>query len=201
MLGFFKWLFSFHDRHYRDGYNYSKNAMGRVSAIITEIVFIGIALGLEYWAMTLWGGDNFVGALLVTLLVFGVYITAIEYCLVYVVFGFMCAITGTLEVFLGKASDKVKERRAKKQAKLDAQSTAVNAPVTNEGDLENMVFADSAEADARKAEARETELAERHRAKKLRWLDLFVAVLSIALVIGTLVGGFLILDYAVQGKI
>ena len=196
MSGFWGWLFSFHDRHFRDGYNYSKNALGRVIALMTQILFIGIGLGLEYWSMTLWGGDNFVAAFLVTLFAFGVVVTAIEYSLVYAIFGFICAITGTLEGFLAKASDKKKKKRAENEAKLDAQKAKVTNGTVENASLENMVYGDTSEADAKAVE-----LEERRRAKKLKWLDLFVGIFSVALAIGTLVAGFLILAYAVDGKI
>ena len=192
MSGFWGWLFSIHDRHFRDGYNYSKNAMGRVIALITQILFIGIGLGLEYWAMILWGGDNFVAAFLVTLFAFGVVVTAVEYSFVYMIFGFMCAITGTLEGFLAKASDKKKKKRAQKQAELVAQSTSAADATTVGGGLENIIYSDAAETDARAAE-----LEERRRAKKLKWFDVFVGIFSLALAIGTLVAAFFILASAI----
>lgn len=188
MSGFFGWLFSFYDRHYRDAYRYSKNVWGRVSALVTELVFIGIALGLEYWATTLWDG-NIAAAILITLLTIGILFTAIEYCLIYAFFGFKCAIVGTLESFLAKASDKKKKKYTKPQvAKTAAQEAANDSVSTQDNGFENMVYSDAGEIDAQTAE-----FEERRRAKKLKWLDICVGIFSIAFAVGALIVAELIL--------
>ena len=189
MSGFWSWLFSFYDRHYRDASRYSKNVWGRVSALVTELVFIGIGLGLVYWATILWNDKNIIVAILITLLTIGVLFSAVEYCLVYAFFGFKCAITGSLEGFLAKASDKKKKKHAKAQVVKTAEQTSTmdEALVQNNG-LENMVYSDSSENDAKT-----TELEERRHAKKLKWLDLCVGIFSIAFAVGALLVAELIL--------
>ena len=116
MGNFFSWLFSFNDRHYMDGYNYSKNTFGRFMAIVAELTLVAIGLGLWYYMLSLFDTNLLVGILLI-IPAFGLVMTAIEYCFCYCFFGFTCATIGALDRFFDKASEKHKKKLAKKKEK------------------------------------------------------------------------------------
>lgn len=134
MLKFIRYLFEFYNRHYGKGYRYTKDTKGRVVAVITEVIIVLFSFGLEFWALSLWSGnvsENWLLAFIVSLLAIGFLYSAVEFCAIYTFFGFTCAITGSLEKFLSKASDKRKKKYQTKQRKK-LEKTNVNNDTQNE---------------------------------------------------------------------
>ena len=104
-MKFLGWLFSVPSRHYRDMRRYEKGGVGaRIFAIILSMLFVGAALGLEYWFLSslMTGGSLGGGIAKVVALIFigiffvATFIAALEYCGVYAFTAFAMAIMGAV---------------------------------------------------------------------------------------------------------
>ena len=104
-MKFLGWLFSVSSRHYRDMRRYERGGVGaRIFAIILSMLFVGAALGLEYWFFSslmtegsLGGGTaKFVALIFIGIFFVATFITALEYCGVYAFTAFAMAIMGVV---------------------------------------------------------------------------------------------------------
>lgn len=127
-MGFLGWLFSVPSRHYRDMRRYEKGGVGaRVFAIIISLVFVGAALGLEYWFLSsLMTGGSLGGGIakVVALIFIGIFfvatcIAAFEYCGVYAFTAFAMAIMGV--VYSAEKKKAILEKNKKKIENLEAE--------------------------------------------------------------------------------
>ncbi len=127
-MGFLGWLFSVPSRHYRDMRRYEKGGIGaRVFSIIISMLFIGAALGLEYWFFSslMTGGSLGGGIAKVVALIFigiffvATFIAALEFCGVYAFTAFAMATLGL--VYSAQKKKAILEKNQKKIENLEAE--------------------------------------------------------------------------------
>lgn len=127
-MNFLGWLFSIPSRHYRDMRRYERGGVGaRIFAIILSMLFIGAALGLEYWFLSslMTGGSLGGGIAKVVALIFigiffvATFIAALEYCGVYAFTAFAMAIMGV--VYKAEKRKAMLEKNQKKIENLEAE--------------------------------------------------------------------------------
>ncbi len=127
-MKFFEWLFSIPSRHYRDMRRYEKGGVGaRIFSIIISLLFIGAALGIEYWFFSsimtggsLGGGIAKVFALLLIGCLFvATFLAALEYCGVYAFTAFAMATLGL--VYSAEKRKAMLQKNQKKIENLEAE--------------------------------------------------------------------------------
>lgn len=183
-MKFLQWLFSVGDRHYGDAVRYNRGGITtRIFAIIMLVVFVALTLALEWWAINLFN-ENAIYGILVFVLVLGAVEVTVEYCIVYSVYGFTYAVSGTI----GDIVKKRELRRLNKGKKAD-KKCGVNGGTSGEGELINSVnrSAESSENGEKQGEINE-EYEKELKKKSPKWLDLTVGVIGALLALGTLVG-------------
>ena len=127
-MKFLGWLFSVPSRHYRDMRRYEKGGVGaRIFSIIISLLFIGAALGLEYWFLSsLMTGGSLGGGIakVVALFFIGVFfvatfIAALEFCGVYAFTAFAMATLGL--IYSAEKRKALLEKNQKKIENLEAE--------------------------------------------------------------------------------
>ena len=120
-MKFLSWLFNFSARHAGDMRRYEKGRTGtRIFVIILLTLLAAATLGVEYWAISLFG-ENFLYGLLVVILLFIPLVAAtIEFCGFYSFVGFRMFFWGVISSAARKADKRIKAKQAAAQEDISA---------------------------------------------------------------------------------
>ena len=124
-MKFLSWLFNFSARHAGDMRRYEKGRTGtRIFVIILLTLLAAATLGVEYWAISLFGENFLYGLLVVILLFIPLVATTIEFCGFYSFVGFRMFFWGVISSAARKADKKIKAKKAAAQEDISASEAA-----------------------------------------------------------------------------
>lgn len=114
-MKFLSWLFNMSVRHHNDAIRYERGkATSKIFIIILMLLFVGLTLGVEYWALTTMqsGGSDFLLGVMEFVLAIIIGLATVETCIAYSYFGFKYAAIGTLDKFINKYEQKRKNKQS-----------------------------------------------------------------------------------------
>lgn len=130
-MKFLSWLFNFSARHAGDMRRYEKGKTGtRIFVIILLTLLAAATLGVEYWAISLFGENFLYGLLVVILLFIPLVATTIEFCGFYSFVGFRMFFWGVISSAARKADKRIKAKQAAAQG--DISASEVTEPDTEQ---------------------------------------------------------------------
>lgn len=130
-MKFLSWLFNFSARHAGDMRRYEKGKTGtRIFVIILLTLLAAATLGVEYWAISLFGENFLYGLLVVILLFIPLVATTIEFCGFYSFVGFRMFFWGVISSAARKADKRIKAKQA--AAQEDISASEVTEPDTEQ---------------------------------------------------------------------
>ena len=130
-MKFLSWLFNFSARHAGDMRRYEKGKTGtRIFVIILLTLLAAATLGVEYWAISLFGENFLYGLLVVILLFIPLVATTIEFCGFYSFVGFRMFFWGVISSAARKADKRIKAKQA--TAQEDISASEVTEPDTEQ---------------------------------------------------------------------
>lgn len=130
-MKFLSWLFNFSARHAGDMRRYEKGKTGtRIFVIILLTLLAAATLGVEYWAISLFGENFLYGLLVVILLFIPLVATTIEFCGFYSFVGFRMFFWGVISSAARKADKRIKAKQA--AAQEDISSSEETEPDTEQ---------------------------------------------------------------------
>ena len=131
-MKFLAWLFNINSRHLGDAIRYEKGKVGtRIWVIILLLLFSGVSLWIEYWALNLLK-ESLWGILALILLFLPLIATTIEFCGFYSSLGFRMFFVGTLESIIIKASKSRKKKLENDVIEIDENGQVISEEKTKD---------------------------------------------------------------------
>ena len=123
-MKFLGWLFDATTRHYREASLYEKGGvMARLGFIAFLAVMTGLTVGCEFWMFTAFSTSLPYGLAIMCVYFVMISVTC-EYSAVFSIFGFVSAITGSLDTYMEK-----RKKRKRKGKDVETSPITDNNPI------------------------------------------------------------------------
>lgn len=182
-MKFLQWLFNFSSRHSGDVRRYEKGKVStKIIMMIVLLILASATLAIEYWCINLFNTKFWVGILVLIFILIPVGCATLENLIFYGYLGIKMFIFGAVGDILTKrekSKSKASKEVAGESVELATAEQNVSEQAENPAQTKNDVVATN-------------DVQQQKDQKSHKWLDMLVAVMSILLAVGTVVGLFVL---------